>query len=47
MLIENVVNHDNNIRIKDLDDPHFLTWTKKSGLTIDELEMIQPTYAPV
>ena len=43
-LIDYVVEHDNNIRIKDLNDRSFLLWAEKSGLTIDELERIQPTY---
>ena len=43
-LIDYVVEHDNNIKIKDLNDRSFLLWAEKSGLTVDELERIQPAY---
>ncbi len=43
-LIATVERSDNRIRIRDIDHPDFLGWAAASGLTIDELALIQPSY---
>ena len=44
-LIDYVVKHDNNIRIRDLNEPNFLNWVKESGFTVAELGKIQQSYS--
>jgi hypothetical protein len=46
-LVREVARTANNILVRDLTDPRFLTWAHGSGLSIDELAAIQPAYEPV
>ncbi len=43
-LAQRIANHNNYIRVYDIADPEMVEWQKKSGFTIHELALIQPTY---
>lgn len=43
-LAQHIANHNNYIRVYDIADPEMLVWQKKSGFTVHELALIQPTY---
>jgi len=43
-LVDKVKNSSNHIYIDQIQDPEFLSWAENSGLSLTELELIQPTY---
>jgi antitoxin component YwqK of YwqJK toxin-antitoxin module len=43
-LAKRIAANNNYIRVYDIADPEMLVWQKKSGFTVHELALIQPTY---
>ncbi len=43
-LVKKVKHSSNNVYIDQTQDPEFLSWAAESGLSLTELELIQPSY---